>query len=446
MTRKKISSSTIEDNSIVCSNYIAVRKLGSGAFGDVFLGKGPSNEMVAIKIEKLNASESQLRHEYKVYRHITPCGPGFCKVNYFGKHEESYVLVMNLVGPSLEALFNKCNRKFSLQTVLQLAEQMLSRIDVLHSKKIVHRDLKPDNFAMGLNADSSVVHCLDFGLSSLYRDKDTDKHYGFAVGSKFRGTVRYASINGHMGIRQSRRDDLESLGYIFVYFLKGSLPWQGLSIPDERTKRRKVLELKQNTSVEELCTGLPSPFVTYLNYVRGLGYDEDPNMPFLRGLFTALYKSSGFKGFLPGKGRLAWDWDAFHRGDGVGGTSATPRRLDDFIVAKKQQQQQQLLVQPTPVRITSLGTAKATQVQTQKRKTKLTLSDLSKQATQRQPEPFGNGLSTKRDFYSFVGRKRRRLVDDAIDDLLIRATDLPTTTLPLRPKVARVTVDLTSLE
>lgn len=359
MTRKttctKTSKSSILENTLIGSQYLTIKKLGGGAFGEVFLGKGPLNQKVAIKVERSNAS--QLRHEYKVYRHISPSGPGFCKSHYFGSHEESYVLVMSLVGPSLEAVFNRCNRKFTLKTVLQLADQILQRLDELHSKKIIHRDIKPDNFAMGLDHESSIVYCLDFGLASLYREKDSDKHYEPAIGTKFRGTVRYASINGHLGVRQSRRDDLESLGYMLIYFLRGSLPWQSLGISDEKAKRRRVVELKRKTSVDDLCAGLPWQFVTYMAYVRTLCYDADPDMAYLRKLFTDLYAGRSY-GNLSKTGGMTWDWSE------PKGTGLQDKDRNRALLPSTPPQRKHIpvLLQPTPLRNpTTRCTAKVAQ-------------------------------------------------------------------------------------
>ena len=137
---------------------------------------------------------------------------------------------MELLGKSLEDIFQEQKKKFSIKTVSMLAIQMLERIEFIHSKFIIHRDIKPDNFVMGLDKKNYIVHILDFGLSKKYRSIKTRQHIKFTSNKKLTGTARYASINALKGNEQSRRDDLEAIGYVLMYFLKGSLPWQGLQV------------------------------------------------------------------------------------------------------------------------------------------------------------------------------------------------------------------------
>ena len=137
-------------------------------------------------------------------------------------------MVMDLLGPSLEDLFNFCNRRFTMKTVLMLADQMISRVEYVHNKSFIHRDIKPDNFLMGIGRHCNKLFIIDFGLAKKYRDIRTRQHIGYREDKNLTGTARYASVNAHLGIEQSRRDDMESLGYVMMYFNRTSLPWQGL--------------------------------------------------------------------------------------------------------------------------------------------------------------------------------------------------------------------------
>ena len=258
---------------------------------------------MAVKFERHGTRCPQLRHEYKVYRELHNCH-GFCSVYHFGTQDNYNVMVMDLLGPSLEDLFNKCSRRFSLKTVLQLADQLLERVDTLHARHLIHRDIKPANFVIGVGDTSTNVFCVDFGLSKRYRHPKNLQHIPHRDGRSLTGTPRYASINNHLGVEQSRRDDLESIGYVLIYFLKGSLPWQGLKAKNAQKKYRMILEKKQQVSIAQLCQGCPSQFAEFLAYARSLKFDAKPDIPYLRKLFRDLFHAQGFAGV--GK---VWDWD-----------------------------------------------------------------------------------------------------------------------------------------
>jgi len=149
-----------------------------------------------------------------------------------------------LLGQNLEELLNLCNRKLSVKTILMIADQAISILEYLHTKGVLHRDIKPANLLMGLGKKSNLVHFIDFGLSKRFKDSKTNQHIPFRENKQLTGTARYVSINTHKGIEQSRRDDLESLGYVLIYLFRGSLPWQGLKAKTKLEKYSKILEKK----------------------------------------------------------------------------------------------------------------------------------------------------------------------------------------------------------
>ena len=160
------------------------------------------------------------------------------------------MLVTELLGPTLEDLFNLCKRKFSLKTVLQIAIQMISRIEYMHAQSLIHRDIKPANFLIGRDQRKGIIHIMDYGLSKRFRDPETKEHHKFETNKGVTGTVRYQSINSQQGNSTSRRDDLECLSYVLIYFLIGRLPWSGVKASNKALKYKKILEIKKKGVVE----------------------------------------------------------------------------------------------------------------------------------------------------------------------------------------------------
>ncbi|CAH8262750.1 unnamed protein product [Arabidopsis lyrata] len=271
------------------------RKIGSGSFGEIYLGTDvQTNEEVAIKLESVKTAHPQLSYESRIYR-VLQGGTGIPNMKWYGVEGDYNVLVMDLLGPSLEDLFGYCHRKFSLKTVLMLADQMINRLEFIHSKSYLHRDIKPDNFLMGLGRRANQVYIIDYGLAKKYRDSSTHRHIPYRENKSLIGTPRYASLNTHLGIEQSRRDDIESLGYILMYFLKGSLPWQGLKAGNKKQKYDKISEKKVSTSIETLCRGHPTEFASYFHYCRSLRFDDKPDYAYLKRLFRNLFIREGFQ-------------------------------------------------------------------------------------------------------------------------------------------------------
>ncbi|GKV06656.1 hypothetical protein SLEP1_g18522 [Rubroshorea leprosula] len=288
---------------IVGGKYKLGRKIGSGSFGEIHLATHIDTfEIVAVKITKScmiilennKTKHPQLLYEAKLY-HILQGGSGIPSIKWSGVDGEDNLLVIDLLGPSLEDLFVYCGRKFSLKTVLMLADQMISRIEFVHSKGFLHRDIKPDNFLMGLGRKANQVYIIDFGLAKRYRDSATNRHIPYKENKNLTGTARYASCNTHLGIEQSRRDDLESLGYVLLYFLRGSLPWQGLKAATKKQKYDKICEKKVSTPIEVLCKSHPVEFGSYFHYCHSLTFDQRPDYGFLKRLFRDLFAREGYE-------------------------------------------------------------------------------------------------------------------------------------------------------
>lgn len=286
------------DSYLINSTYKLGQKLGSGSFGKIYAAVNVKTQQeVAIKVEDAKSKSPQLQYEARLYQNILGDKPelveGIPRIYYYASQKNHNLLVMDLLGPSLEDLFNACGRKFSLKTVLMLADQMITRIEFVHSRGYIHRDMKPDNFLIGTGKKKHIVYIIDFGLSKRYvRD---GKHIDFIEGKKLTGTARYASINTHVGYEQSRRDDMEAMCYVWIYFLKGSLPWQGLRANSRQGKYEKIKEVKMATEVDKLCEGLPQEFVSYLNYVKNLKFTEKPDYDYLRQSFRDLFNRMGYK-------------------------------------------------------------------------------------------------------------------------------------------------------
>ena len=282
------------ENRIFFNKYKPDKKIGEGSFGKIYLSHNiNTGEKFALKLENRNLVPSLLEQEAYILCYLK--GEGIPFIKSFGISTEYNVLVMELLGKSLEYLFEKKNNKFSLKTVCMLGIQMITRLQYIHNKHILHRDIKPDNFIMGLDNNSWKVYLIDFGLSKKYRSIRILKHINFAEHKKLIGNARYASINALAECEQGRRDDMEALGYVLMYFLKGNLPWQGLKINKREDRYRKIYEKKKETTAEELCKGFPKEFCEFVKYTRKLEFEEEPDYDYLRNLLKQVMKDKNYE-------------------------------------------------------------------------------------------------------------------------------------------------------
>ncbi|KAF0684392.1 Aste57867_23627 [Aphanomyces stellatus] len=275
---------------LVGGRYQILRQIvssGPHATENVYVGRSlASGTVVAIKVESTNKTNRKLKSEAKIHRLLTNT-PGFPAFRWYGAAgSDKNVLVTDFLGPSLEYLLAQCGGRFQLKTVVLIADQLLSRLESFHAKHMVHCNIHPSNFVVGLSLAASHVHMIDFGGAQRYRDSMTFRHVPYEQGKRVRGAFRFMSINVHLGIKLSRRDDLESLGYMLIFLLKGHLPWQGLH--GER-KVERILERKLNLPLPVLCSGCAPEFRAFLDYARALRFDETPDYAYLKGLFRQVY-------------------------------------------------------------------------------------------------------------------------------------------------------------
>ena len=316
---------------VIANNYVILNLIGAGSFGKIYLSFNlRDNIEVVIKKEsilKINEKKKpQLKVESKIYTTLLNIStkqdltgnialpqdnvigvPKFYGMGILNDNS-GYYMITEFLGPNLIDLFKYCSmNKFTISTVCLLAIQMINRIENIHNHGYLHRDIKPENFLIGHRKNANVIYLIDFGLSRKYIMKKNNQHIPYREGRNLIGTARYISINTHMGIEQSRRDDLESIGYVLVLFLKGSLPWQGLKDDRIGEKFNKIMEKKLQIPVEILCLNLPQEMIFYLKYVKSLRFEDKPDYDLIRGFFINMLSTCQTLYELD-KDYLKFDW------------------------------------------------------------------------------------------------------------------------------------------
>ena len=276
---------------IFFKKYKLLRLIGKGSFSEVYLGENiVTKKIYSVKIENRYLIKTE-NLEKEAYILLNLKCFGIPEVISFGRSGKYNILVQTLLGKSLEKIWLENNRSFNTKDICMIAIQTLDRIEYIHSKNYLHRDIKPENFLVGY-PDSSVIYLIDFGLSKKYRSSRTGKHIKSLKIKKIDGTTNFLSLNAMRGNEQSRKDELESLGYMYIYLAKGELPWSNIKCHKIEDMITKTGIMKSKISVENLCQKLPNEFCQYMNYVKKLSFEQKPDYEYLRNLFkNILFKN-----------------------------------------------------------------------------------------------------------------------------------------------------------
>ena len=292
MSQKKNQKDFIKQHPIIFKKYKPLKLLESGSCSNIYLGYDTTTQKyVAIKIELQNAPKPLLESESYILFILK--GYGIPEILSYGHTKNYKILIETLLGESLLTLYNERKNRFTLYDVCSIAIQALDRIEWVHSKNYIHRDIKPNNFLIG-NDDPNVLYLIDFGLAKKYKSDKTGKHILPGVCKKIFGTVRYLSINALRGKESSRRDDIISIGYMLIVFLKGNLPWVDDFGKNKKQNYIDMIYKREKIKPEELCFGLPKQFTDYVKYSYSLKFEQKPNYSYLRSLFITLIEKKYF--------------------------------------------------------------------------------------------------------------------------------------------------------
>lgn len=272
-----------KNNQKINENFNILERIAYGTLGDIYKVRCKvTNQLLAIKVEKFQPKRKRLLSIESVILSELQNKKGFAKLHSFIRGEWYDYLIMGFLGSDLESLRKK-TKGFSLKTVLMIGHEILERLEDLHSKNYIHRDIKPENFLIGLKEDRKTIYMIDFGCSKSYINEN-NCHINCSTNKQIVGTPTFVSLNTHVGLEQSRRDDIESLGYMLIYFYKGYLPWGNYSSKDRDEINNQIFIKKQEESLEKLCLNMPKEFYEFMKYARTLKFESTPDYSYLKQL------------------------------------------------------------------------------------------------------------------------------------------------------------------
>ena len=281
------------EEKIIFKKYKIISLLDKGSFGLVYLGQNiNSHKLYAIKLENINSPKKVLEEEAFILYNLK--GFGIPEVISFGHSGKFNILIQTLLGRSIEKIWLERNKKFNMKDICMIAIQTLERIEFIHSKYYLHRDIKPANFLVG-NPDNSIIYLIDFGNAKKYRSSRTGKHIRSLKLDELNGTLLFLSLNSMRGNQQSRKDDLESLGYMYIYLAKGCLPWSNINNKNIKNSIIEMGKMKASISIENLCKDLPNEFCEFMKHAKSLNFEQKPDYNYLRNLFNNILTKIGEK-------------------------------------------------------------------------------------------------------------------------------------------------------
>ena len=295
----ELSLAKEEDKNILSTiffkKYKPIEQISKGNYSLIYSGINiETNENVAIKLESRNIKEeNQLLPNEIFYLYKLRHSPGIVRIITTGRTKKYNILIEPLLGSTLYSLYLDHNKNFTLKDICLISIQCITRLESVHNKGIIHCDIKPENFSIGLK-DKRIIYLIDFGLSKKYRSDRTKRHIQFNITKTMCGTARYASMNALSGLQLSRRDDLESLSYMILYFLLKKLPWQGITAKNLEKRYKKIYDKKAELEKWDKFKELPTQIQNFVKYCRSLGFSQDPDYKLMKSYFYDLMNINNF--------------------------------------------------------------------------------------------------------------------------------------------------------